>query len=102
MNKEDERKEHHRNAFNNYLGVMAILAQWEGKVEHDDNEPLPLGWESEPLLLLGDYLHLLNLNECEKKTFRESTLEMVERYGVESVWQCRMRYAAEIQFIQTF
>ena len=81
MNDEEEKREHYRNAVSNYSGVLAIMDRWKDKVVHGPNEPLPTGWESEPFLLLGNYLSLLNLNEHEKQVFRESTLAMVERHG---------------------
>jgi len=104
MKSDDEKKrEHFRNAMSNYLGVMNIIHRMEDEgIHHDDNAPVPEGWEDEPLLLLGEYLEQLNLTESEKKYYGKIHLKIVQEDGVEDTWKYRRRYAAEIEFVRFF
>ncbi|MBN2180142.1 MAG: hypothetical protein JW743_12040 [Deltaproteobacteria bacterium] len=98
-----EKKRHFQNALSNYSGVLSVLDAYDRDgLVHDENAPVPDNWESDPLLLLGEYLDCLDIPEGSKRVLRESTLELVERYGVESVWKDRRRYAAETEFVLNF
>jgi hypothetical protein len=67
MSREDEERERHfRNALSNYTGVLANLDEWDQKISHDDSAPVPEGWEEDSVLLLGEYLQILNLTDTEK------------------------------------
>jgi len=103
VNKDDSEKEiHFKNALSNYSGVIQILDEWEGKVEHNYNAPVPENWEQDPIVLFGEYLKILELPEEEKIWIRNLQLELIERNGVEEVWGSRCRYAAEIEFLRNF
>jgi hypothetical protein len=103
VNIDDSEKEiHFKNALSNYSGVLQILAEWEEKVKHDINAPVPENWEQDPFLLFGEYLEVLKLTEQEKIEFGKTQLELIQRYGVEEFWGNRRRYAAEIEFIRNF
>jgi hypothetical protein len=100
-NKEEYEK-HFKNALSNYTGVLGILDNWEMEIPHRSEEPFPANWKDEPLLLMGEYLEVLNLTEDEKKPYRESTLELIKSNGPHWVWENRRRLAAEIEFIRNF
>ena len=97
-----EKEIHFKNALSNYSGVRQILDDWEEKVTHHTNAPVPENWEQDPFLLFGEYLEVLKLTEQEKRVYRETLLKLIERYGVEEVWGSRCRYAAEIEFLRNF
>lgn len=100
---EKEKKEHFMNALSNYGGVLAILDRFESEgIPHNYNAPVPDNWQEDNLILLGEYLEMLNLSEHEKRIFRDSNEGLIRRYGVEVVWKARRIYAAEILFIRDF
>lgn len=99
---DNEKKRHFKNAMNNYLGVMRVMDRYHEEIVHDHDAPVPENWADDPLLLLGEYLDALVIPEEMKVGFRRSTLELVERNGVEAYWKARRRYAAEIEFIIDF
>jgi len=99
---DDDKKKHFQNALSNYSGVMSIIDRYDDEVVHDYNVPVPDNWIDDPLLLLGEYLDVLDIPEGMKDAFRANTVELVERYGVEDVWKTRCRFAAEIEFIINF
>ena len=54
----------------------------------------------DPLLLLGQYLEILDLGELEAEEFRLTTYEFIQANGPEWFWSNRMRLAAEMEFIR--
>lgn len=101
--REEEKREHFKNALSNYTGVMDILDRFDDEgIVHNDSIELPGNWEQENLLLLGEYLNILDLTENEKRIYRKNTFEIIERNGAEYVWKIRRRLAAEIIFLRHF
>ena len=70
------------------------------EIPYDDHEPFPENWTEDPLLLLGQYLEILELSEREAEEFGPSTAELVESNGAQWFWGNRMRLAAEMEFIR--
>jgi hypothetical protein len=100
---DNEQEKHFKNALSNYVGVLDILARFDNDgIVHNSEAQLPLNCEQENLLLLGEYLAVVNLTENEKKVYRESTSDLISRNGVQWVWQNRRKLAAEIIFIRHF
>jgi hypothetical protein len=98
----DSNKEHFRAALNRYESILTILDQFEFELPYDDNESFPENWAEDPLLLLGQYLEILELTQMEADEFRLSASEFVECNGAQWLWGNRMRLAAEIEFIRRF
>jgi hypothetical protein len=96
----DSNKEHFSEALNHYESILIILDLFELEVPYDDNESFPENWAEDPLLLLGQYLQILELKETEAYEFRLSATELVEYNGADWFWSNRMRLAAEITFIR--
>jgi len=96
----DVNKEHFREALNHYESILVILDRFELEIPYDDRESFPENWQEDPLLLLGQYLEILDLSETEADEFRQSTSEFVESNGAEWFWGNRMRLAAEIEFVR--
>ncbi len=94
----DIHKEHFAEALNHYESVLVILDRFEMELSFDAYESFPEDWPENPLLLLGQYLEILELSETEEKEFRISATELVESNGAEWFWGNRMRLAAEIEF----
>jgi hypothetical protein len=100
MNELDSNKEHFREALNHYDSILIILDQFEMEIPYDDTESFPENWAKDPLLLLGQYLAILELSEREADDFRLSITESIETNGSEWFWGNRMRLAAEIEFVR--
>jgi hypothetical protein len=98
----DSNKEHFREALNHYEIILTILDYLELELPYDAYESFPENWEEDPLLLLGQYLDILDLNKSETDEFRLSTAELVESNGAQWLWGNRMRLAAEIEFVRRF
>jgi hypothetical protein len=96
----DSYKEHFKKAPDNYESVLGMLDQFELELPHDDNESFPEDWPEDPMVLLGQYLEILELSEIEEDEFRCSVNDLVESNGAEWFWGNRMRLAAEIEFIR--
>jgi hypothetical protein len=101
INELDYHKEHFKAALNHYESILAILDYFELELPYDDNESFPRHWLENPLLLFGQYLEILELNQTEAKEFRLSAAEFVEHNGAEWLWGNRMRLAAEIEFVRS-
>jgi hypothetical protein len=102
ISKLDSSKEHFQEALNHYESILIILDRFQFEIPHDDNERFPEDWTEDPLLLLGQYLEILELSEAEAEAFRLITMEFVEANGSEWFWGNRMRLAAEIEFVRRF
>lgn len=98
---EEERRKHFQNAHSNYLGVLRILEGFKGEIPHAE-ERFPENWQEDLLLLMGQYLKLLNLDGDGEDSLRKSISEMVKNKGARYVWENRLRLAAEIEFLNTF
>jgi hypothetical protein len=94
----DSYKEHFKEALNNYESILVILDQFELELPYDDNESFPENWPEDPMVLLGQYLEILELIETEEDEFRCSVNDLVESNGAKWFWGNRMRLAAEIEF----
>jgi hypothetical protein len=101
-NTDEERRRHFMNALSNYTGVMNVLDRYEKEVEHNSEEVFPENWPEEPLLLLGQYLKVLDITEIEKADYNQSTVKLATENGAQWVWENRRRLAAEIEFLRTF
>ena len=95
----EEYEGHFKNALSNSLGVLSAFDRFP---KPDPNRTIPENWQSDPLLLLGEYLDLLNMSEEEKREYRASTRRFVEERSVDYVWGIRAWFAAEIEFLRTF
>ena len=95
----DIHKEHFAEALNHYESVLVILDRFELELSFDVYEAFPEDWPEDPLLLLGQYLKILEFSETEEKEFRISAADLVESNGAEWVWGNRMGLAAEIEFL---
>jgi hypothetical protein len=98
----DSNKEHFREALNHYESILTILDYFELELPYEAYESFPENWKEDPLLLLGQYLEILNLSQTEADEFRLSATELVENNGAQWFWANRMRLAAEIEFIRRF
>jgi hypothetical protein len=98
----DSNKEHFLAAKNHYESILIILDRFQLEIPYDDNERFPDHWLEDPLLLLGQYLEILNLSAREGEEFRLITYEFVEANGPEWFWGNRMRLAAEMEFARRF
>ena len=102
MSRLDSNKEHFKGTLNHYESILTILDYFELELPCDAYESFPENWQEDPLLLLGQYLEILDLSETETDEFRPSAAELVEYNGAQWVWGNRMRLAAEIEFVRRF
>jgi hypothetical protein len=102
ISKLDSNKEHFKEALNHYQSILTILDYFELELPCDAYESFPENWEEDPLLLLGQYLEILNLSKTEAEEFRLSAVELVDCNGAQWLWGNRMRLAAEIEFVRRF
>ena len=80
--------------------MLSILDDWKGRPEKEEH--FPEHWQEDSLALMGQYLDWIDLDEHEKRHYRTSTMEMVDRNGALRVLENRMRLAAEMEFLQNF
>ncbi|MBI4764728.1 MAG: hypothetical protein HY787_09005 [Deltaproteobacteria bacterium] len=102
ISKLDSNKEHFQEALNHHDSILIILDRFQLELPYDDHERFPENWMDDPLLLLGQYLEILDLGDMEAEKFRLITYEFVEANGPEWFWGNRMRLAAEIAFVRRF
>jgi hypothetical protein len=96
----DSNKEHFREALNHYESILTILDYFELELPYDAYVSFPGNWSEDPLMLLGQYLQILELSKAEADEFRLSAAELVECNGAQWLWGNRMRLAAEIEFVR--
>ena len=65
ISKLDSSKEHFKAALNHHDSILIILDRFQLDIPYDDNERFPEDWTEDPLLLLGQYLEILELSEAE-------------------------------------
>lgn len=102
MEKTGVYERHFHKALSNHNSVLAILDGFQLEFPYDDDDPLPTGWLSDPLLLLGDYLDLLEFTETQRNDYRIIVSDVAESKGYQWVWGNRLRLAAQIEFIIKF
>ena len=96
---EDERGKHFRNALSNYAPVLAIGDGVLGIQLKKADEGL--SFPESPTDVLGylGNIEPLNLTEDEKDAVRFTTLKLIDQHGFRHVWDSRLRYKLEIEYI---
>ncbi len=99
LGKLDSNKVHFKETLNHYESILIILDRFKPEIPYDVNESFSENWSKDPLLLLGQYLQILNLSKTEADEFRQRVTEFVESNRAQWFWINRMRLAAEIEFV---
>ena len=103
MTEEEDYKEHLKNALSNYEGVLNFLDTFnDAGIAHNPSTHLPSNWEQDHLLLLGEYLDILDLTDEDKIVVLQFIARLIEKDGAMCVWQTRRNFAAEILFTRDF
>jgi len=95
---EMKKRKHFMNALSNYLPVLNIIDELEGKYPYGMQERFPEGW-TDPLDLYGCYG-----KELDDSVYRESREieKLLQTKSPEWIWNSRLRLVAERIFIREF
>ena len=102
MENDVEKREHFKNAYSNYLPILALKDSEIGKKLIKADEGLEFPETVQDILDYLGNIEPLELDELQKNEARETLKALIARYGVEEVWKSRFRYKLEIEFIKNF
>ena len=101
LHKSMKYRKHFMNALGNYMPVINIIEDLKEKYADQTTDEFPKDW-ADPLELYGSYLQDLLTPNIDLDKERSEVMVLIEKQGVEWVWDNRLNLVAERIFIRDF